>query len=295
MKRDGSAAGGDVLGLVLIRLGRRDRLAGGVDSGGVLGGEAPGVEGAGADVGGEGAVVLVAAGFEGEVDKAGALILGVRGAGDDLELVDGFDGEGVGDDAVIAILVDGGDGDTVDVDGSEVVAGSADDGGAGSGDDAGDKDGEGGGVTLLAALLEGKVGVGLVLHHRAEGGVGGLQRGRCGGDGDLLVLVADLEGDVEAGELEGVYGEILLLDGLEALGGDRDGVDAGDDGRDGVEAVAGGGAGGGHAGGDIGRGDGGSGDHCAGLVDDGALDAGFTAGLRKQGMGGGEETDEGER
>ena len=80
---------------MLIRLGSGDCLAGAVDGGCSLGGEAPCVEGTGADVGGEGPVVAVSSGFEGEVDKAGALIFGIGGAGDDLELVDGFDGEGV--------------------------------------------------------------------------------------------------------------------------------------------------------------------------------------------------------
>ena len=95
----------------------------------------------------------------------------------------------------------------------------------------------------------GEVGVGLVLHDRAEGGVGGFELGRGGGDCDFLRLVADLEGYVEAGELEGVDGEVLLFGLLEAFGGDGDGVDARKDGGDGVEAIGRGGAGGGDAGG----------------------------------------------
>ena len=163
-------------------------------------------------------MVGVGAGFQGEVDEARALVLGARGAGDDLKLIDRFDRDGVGDDAVVALLVDGRDGDAVDVDGGEEVAGAADDGRAGAALDAGEQGSEGGGIALLAAHLQREVLVGLVLHDAAEHGVGALNRGRGGGDGDLGCGGADLQRDVEAGEFERVDSEVLLGEPLKAVG-----------------------------------------------------------------------------
>ena len=52
-------------------------------------------------------MVLVAAGLHGEVEGAGAGVLGWGRAGDDLELVDGVEIDALGDEAVVALLVDG--------------------------------------------------------------------------------------------------------------------------------------------------------------------------------------------
>ncbi len=189
-----AAAGGDELKLVLIGLGALDGLPGRVWAGGVLGGVAPGVKGAGANKAEDRAMVLVGAGLEREVDQTGALVFGVGGAGDDLELVDGLDGQSIGDNTVVALLVDGGYGDTVDVDRGEIVAGAADDGSTRAALCAGQQCGKRRRIALLAAHLERKVLVGGVLQNAAELGIGGFKCGRSFGDRHLSRLSTDRAG-----------------------------------------------------------------------------------------------------
>src|SRR5207302_5001882 len=116
--------------------------------------EAPGVEDGVADEVGGLAVVLVASGLHGEVEGAGAGVLGRRGAGDDLKLVYGVEVDALGDETVVALLVDGRGRHAVDVELTEIVAGSADDGHTYAGLGAGGEGSEGGRVALRIVHLE---------------------------------------------------------------------------------------------------------------------------------------------
>src|SRR5580698_2074335 len=119
-------------------------------------------------------MVLVASRFHREVQRAGARILGGRSTGDDLKLIHSIEVDALRDDAVVALLVDGLGRHTVDIKLSEVVAGSADDRYTCSDLSSGCEGGKGGWIALRVVHLQGQIGVGGVLHHEADGGVGGI-------------------------------------------------------------------------------------------------------------------------
>src|SRR5260370_39793748 len=89
-KRDLATEGGDQFVLVLDGLLGRDGIAGRVLLGECGRGEAPGIEDGVADEVCDGAVILAAAGLDGDVEGTGTLILGSGNAGEDLELIAGF-------------------------------------------------------------------------------------------------------------------------------------------------------------------------------------------------------------
>ena len=102
-------------------------------------------------------MVLVAAGLHGEVERAGAGVLGRRCAGDDLKLVDGVEIDGLRDEAVVALLIDGLGGQTVEIELAEEVAGAADDGHTRAGLRAGSERRKGSRVTLALFICSGRL------------------------------------------------------------------------------------------------------------------------------------------
>ena len=189
--------------------------------------EAPGIEdGVAEEVGGL-AVVFVASGLHGEVERTGAGVLGRWRAGDDLKLVDGVEVDALGDETVVALLVDGRGRHAVDVELTEVVAGSADDGHTDAGLCAGSEGGEGSRVALRVVHLQRKVGVGGVLHHEADGRVGGIEDRRSGGDVDGLCRLADGQDGIEAEDAEGVDDQVVLLEAAKSCRCDAQGVGSG--------------------------------------------------------------------
>ena len=95
-------------------------------------GEAPCVEDRVANEVRDLAVILESAGLHGEVHGSGSGVLCRRGAGDDLELIDGVDAYGLGDEPVVALLADGLGREAIEIELAEVVARTANDGKAGS-------------------------------------------------------------------------------------------------------------------------------------------------------------------
>lgn len=114
-------------------------------------------------------------------------------------------------------LAVGGDGDAVAGDGEAAGAIEAH---ADAELDAGDEDGEGGDV----AAVQGEFDDAFVVDVAADGGVLGLQGHAGGGDFDGFGGLADLHLEVDAGFLLELDGDVLLLFGFEALGGDPYGV-----------------------------------------------------------------------
>src|SRR5260370_10154805 len=118
---------------MLYGLGCRNRRSCGVLDGRSLGGEGPRVEDGIADEVGDLAVVPVTGGLHGEVDRSGALILGWRSAGDDLELVHGVETDAVRYQAVVPLLIDGLCREAIEVKLAEIVPCSTNDRDSGAG------------------------------------------------------------------------------------------------------------------------------------------------------------------
>ena len=228
-------------------------------------------------------MVLVASGLHGEVESAGAGVLGWRGAGDYLKLVYCVEVNALGHESIVALLVDGRGRHAVDVELTEVVAGTADDGHTYAGLCAGSEGGEGGRVALRVVHLEGEVGVGGVFHHETDGCVGGIEDRRRGANLDGLCRLADGQYGIEAEDAEGVDDEVVLLKTAKACRCDVQGVGSGGQGSNVEEAGGGRGALSGDTGGDIGRDDGRVGDCGTGRVGHSAGDGARTCGLGFQG------------
>src|SRR5580700_2218527 len=104
---------------MLDRLGSLRGASEGGD-GGCLASETPGVKRGVADEIGDLTVILAAAGFHGEVFSAGAHVFGRRSAGEHLKLIDSFNAHGEADDAVVALLINGGGRHAVEIELTEV-------------------------------------------------------------------------------------------------------------------------------------------------------------------------------
>src|SRR5207302_2502138 len=207
-------------------------------------------------------------------------VLGRRGAGDDLKLVYGVEVDALGDETVVALLVDGRGRHAVDVELTEIVAGSADDGHTYAGLGAGGEGSEGGRVALRIVHLEREVGVGGVFHHEADGCVGGIEDRRRGANLDGLCRLADGQYGIEAEDAEGVDGEVVLLETAKSWRGDAHGVGSGGQGSNVEQTGGGGGALGGDIGGGIRGNYGRVGNGGSGRVGHGAGDSACTCRLR---------------
>ncbi len=208
----------------------------------------------------DGAVKLIAALLDGVVLNALAFVDGRVAAGLDLELIDCVNRDSCPHKAGITVAASADKGDAVDVDvrHSTLGAGAVHDAGVGGGV-------TGGVVALHAGHEEGKVsratlvglavgshfdrqrGVHVVLHGRAEGGVGGFELGRERGDGDALIRRTDGQLGAEALRFKRVDLHVLLGQLFKAFGGDDDRVHTGVKGRNAVIAGRGAGGRGGNA------------------------------------------------
>ena len=109
------------------------------------------------------------------------------------------------DETVVALLVDGLGGHAVEIELAEIVAGAADDGQARAPACApGASEAKAVAIALRVVHLQRQVGVGLVLHDQADGGVGGIEHRRRGGDDDGLGGLADGQDRIEAQDAESV-------------------------------------------------------------------------------------------
>jgi len=215
-----------------------------------IGEEAIGVEFVIAEEFEEGAVELVGAVLEGDVDDGagGAAIFGGVAGGLDFELLHGVemsvDGEG---DAFLAGAID-------------IVAGC-------SGGGAGDESGEGHEV----AIADGHLQDCPVVDNLRERGSFRVDEGLAALDGNGFLGVSGLESDIDADGLIDLEPDVALLEPFEAGGFDADGVVPDDKISEQVDAIGAGIDGAGDAGGEIRDGD-------TGVRDDGAASVGDDAG-----------------
>src|SRR5438445_2638118 len=236
-----------------------------------------------------------------------AFVNGRVAVGLDLELIDCIDRDGGPHIARVAIAAGTHERNAVDVNGSDgaAAAGAVDDAGVGGGVavgvvglHAGHEEGEVGGAALvglaIGAHLDGKRGVDIVFHGRAQGCVAGLELRRCGGDVDGLGLRTYGKGYFDVGYLERVDVHVFLSHRLKTWAGDSDGVDVRIQ-RSQVE-VAGARCCAGEFGSLRGRrgGDGGLWNYGAAGVDDGSFDLALAGELRV-GRRDGEQDDRGEQ
>ena len=75
-------------------------------------------------------MIFVGTGLEVVVFQSSALILGGSAAGDDLDLVDGLHGHQIEDGAIVALLADGGERNSIEILFTESLCSTADDRGA---------------------------------------------------------------------------------------------------------------------------------------------------------------------
>ena len=134
-------------------------------------------------------------------------------------------------------------------------------------------------------MQDGQVGVGLVLHDRAQDGTVGVQHRRRGLHGDRLGLRADGEHRAEVEHAQTHHVQVLLLVGLEALEDHRYCVGSRRQRRDGIETIGRGGTRGREIVGNVGGRNHGARNERARAVLDRTLDSAFAGGLRHGHMG----------
>jgi len=242
-----------------------------------IGEEAIGVEFVIAEEFEEGAVELVGAVLEGDVDDGagGAAIFGGVAGGLDFELLHGVEtgyDDGVTEEG--GVVVDAiehevvvFDALSVDGEGDAFLAGAIDIVAGCSGGGAGDESGEGHEV----AIADGHLQDCPVVDNLRERGSFRVDEGLAALDGNGFLGVSGLESDIDADGLIDLEPDVALLEPFEAGGFDADGVVPDDKISEQVDAIGAGIDGAGDAGGEIRDGD-------TGVRDDGAASVGDDAG-----------------